>query len=71
MTPALVLFVQYLPDLISAAQSVPSIVNYIAKMRENFTQSGEWTQEQDDAFSKSINDLINNPPPEWDPKQNQ
>jgi hypothetical protein len=65
---ALALFIQYLPSLIQAAQAVPELVDYIGKVRETFQQSGEWTQDQDDAFSKEINDLINNPPPQWKPE---
>lgn len=68
MSAALVLFIQYLPQLLQAAAAVPEVINYVAKMREHFQQAGEWTKEQDDAFSKEIDDLIENPPPEWRPE---
>jgi hypothetical protein len=68
MSAALAIFIQYLPYLIQAAQAAPEVANYIAKVREHYRQSGEWTQEQDDAFSKEINELIENPPLEWKPE---
>jgi hypothetical protein len=68
MTAALALFLQYLPYLIQAGGSVPELISYVTKVREHYRQTGEWTKEQDDAFSKEIDDLINNPPPEWRPE---
>lgn len=53
--PALLL--QFMPYLFEAAKSVPQILDYIHKQKENFQRTDEWTDEMDALYTKSLVDL--------------
>lgn len=59
MTPAL--FLQFLPYLIQGAQEVPKLIEYIAQMRANFKQVGQWTNDEDAKFNQSLIDMGKDP----------
>lgn len=58
--PAIIL--SFLPYLFQAAKAVPQIVDFIQKTRTNLQQTGEWSQEAEDIFTKELQDLKDNPP---------
>ena len=62
------IILQFLPYLFQAARDVPEILDYINKVRESLKQSGEWNQETEDAFTKELQDLKDNPPDWWKPE---
>jgi hypothetical protein len=64
--PALLL--TFLPYLFQAAKAVPQVMDYIHKTREHLQQTGEWTQEMEDSFTKELQDLQSNPPDWWKPE---
>lgn len=59
------IILQFLPYLFQAAQTIPEIWDYIQKVREDLKQSGEWTQEVEDAFTAELQALKDNPPDWW------
>lgn len=65
MAATLALFIQYLPALIKLGAEVPSIIEYVNKMRETYKTHGEWTPEAEEAFTKELQDLKDNPPKHW------
>jgi hypothetical protein len=60
-----VLILQFLPYLFQAAAAVPQVYEFIKKTRDNMKQTGEWSQEMEDAYNKELADLKANPPPWW------
>ena len=62
-------FLQYLPYLFKAAQSIPQVVDYVQKMKETYQWRGEWTPEADAAFAAELEQLKTNPPAHWKPEQ--
>ncbi len=64
--PALLL--QFLPYLFQAAQSIPEIWDFIQRTRANLQQKEEWSQELEDAYTKELQDLKDNPPAWWKPE---
>ncbi len=58
----------FLPYLFQAAQTVPEIFDFIQKVRKDLQQSGEWDQATEDAFTKELQALKDNPPDWWKPE---
>ena len=56
---------QFLPYLFQAAQTIPQIMDFLNKTRENLKQTGEWNQETEDAFTAELENLKRNPPAHW------
>jgi hypothetical protein len=69
MGMAIALFLQYLPQLIQAAKSVPDVVDYIKKTHEHLKQSEEWTEEQEAQFDRHLEEVTSQP--WWQPEDNQ
>lgn len=67
MDKLLQLFLQYLPQLLQGTAAVQEIMDYIHKVREALKQSGEWDQATEDRFTAELQNLKDNPPPEWKP----
>lgn len=65
---SIALFLQFLPYLFQAAAAVPQIWEYVQKVKADFQQKGEWSQEADDAFTAELQGLKDNPPPWWKPE---
>lgn len=47
-------FLTFLPYLVQAANSVPKIMDFILKTKENFQARGEWTADADAAFTAEL-----------------
>ena len=62
--PALIaLALQYMPQLIQASASIPTLIGYIKKLHETAQQSGEMTLEQEAQFDQYLKELKEKP--EW------
>ena len=62
------IILQFLPFLFQAAKDIPEIMDYINKVRASLQQSGEWSQAAEDAYTKELQDLKDNPPDWWKPE---
>jgi hypothetical protein len=59
MSAFLVLFMQYLPQIIAGGQD---LYNYAMQVKAAAQQSGEWTDAQDKAWNDTLDALKSNPP---------
>ena len=61
MLAILPIILQFLPYLVKASESVPQLIEFIAKLRAIFARDKSWTPEQEAAFDASIEELRNDP----------
>ena len=55
------IFLQYLPSLIKAAQSVPEIIGFIKRTQDTLRQSKEWTAAEQAQFDKDVESVMSKP----------
>ncbi len=48
------IFLKYLPYIMQAAGSIPSLLDFAKKMKANYEAKGEWTPEADVAFTQEL-----------------
>jgi hypothetical protein len=61
MSAFLALFIQYLPQIISAGSE---LYDYATKVKAAAQQSGAWTDDADKAWNDSL-DALKASPPDW------
>lgn len=61
MTALIPFIIKYLPYLITASQSVPQIITFIAGLREIFSRDKSWTPEQESEFDALVESKRSDP----------
>lgn len=60
------IFMQYLPMLVKAAGVVPELIGFVKRTGEVMKQSKEWTQTEQDAFDKHLEEVTSQE--QWRPE---
>lgn len=60
------IFLQYLPQLVKAAQSIPELIGYIQRTKATLSTTGEWTPEQQAEYDKHVEEITSQP--HWQPE---
>lgn len=61
MNTVIQLFLQYLPSLVNAARSVPTIVTYIKETKAQLERTDEWTAEEEAEFDRHVEEVTSQP----------
>lgn len=61
MTAIIAFVIKYLPYLITASNSVPQIISFIAGLREIFSRDKSWTPEQEAEFDALVESKRSDP----------
>lgn len=60
-------FMEYLPTLLKAAQTVPQLMEYVNHQKATLQTTAEWTPEQEAEFNKRLEEVTSQP--HWQPEQ--
>lgn len=61
------IIIEFLPALTKAAKSVPDVMNFIKKVQEHLKQTKEWTEDQEEAFNRHLEQVTSQE--HWKPEK--